>query len=135
MELPLQITFRGLAHSQAISDQVRVRAQRLEKFFDSIQSCRVAIEAPHHHHVSGNRYRVRVEMAVPGHQLVVTRGADEHPAYTDVYVALRDAFDAMRRQLQDYRAVLVADRATGSSIAPSPARSRRRSRSRATRKP
>jgi ribosomal subunit interface protein len=109
MELPLQITFHGLERSEAINEKVRERAQRLDKYFDSIQSCRVAIEAPHRHHAKGNQYRVRIEVAVPGQQLVVTRAADEEGSHADVYVAIRDAFDTMRRRLEDYSAVLRGD--------------------------
>jgi ribosomal subunit interface protein len=106
MELPLQITFHSVEQSDAISAKVRERAEKLDKFFDSINSCRVAIEAPHHHHAKGNRFRVRVEVSVPGQQLVVTRGGDERETYTDVYIAIRDAFDVMTRQLEDYSTVL-----------------------------
>ena len=106
MELPLQITFHRLERSDAIAAKVGERAQKLGKYFDGIQSCRVAIEAPHHHRAKGNQFRVRVEVSVPGQQLVVTRGPGEDGSYTDVYVAIRDAFDAMRRQLEDYTAVL-----------------------------
>ena len=106
MELPLQITFHSLQRSDAIAGHVRNRARKLEKFFDRIHFCRVAIEAPHHHRTKGNEYRVRVEVSVPGQQLVVTRGDGDHGAYGDVYAAIRDAFDAMRRQLEDYAALL-----------------------------
>ena len=109
MELPLQITFHSLDRSDAIALKVRQRARKLETFFDRILSCRVAIEAPHHHRLRGNEYRVRVEVAVPGHQLVVTRGADGQRAYSDVYIAIRDAFDVMRRQLEEHSTVLRGD--------------------------
>jgi ribosome-associated translation inhibitor RaiA len=109
MELPLQITFHSLQRSDAITGQVRNRARKLEKFFDRIQFCRVAIEAPHRHRSKGNDYRVRVEVSVPGRQLVVTRGgSDDDRMYTDVYVAIRDAFAAIRRQLDDYTELVRA---------------------------
>ncbi|HEX2830525.1 MAG TPA: HPF/RaiA family ribosome-associated protein [Burkholderiales bacterium] len=106
MELPLQITFHSIQRSDAIAGQVRSRARKLEKFFDRIHCCRVAIEAPHHRRTKGNEYRVRVEVSLPGQQLVVTRGEGDHGAYADVYAAIRDAFDAMRRQLEDHVALL-----------------------------
>ena len=106
MELQLQITFHGIESSAAITNKVRTSAQRLARFFDSIQTCHVAIEAPHHHHATGNHYRVRIEVSVPGRHLVVTHAAGADQSHVDVYVALREAFDAMRRQLQDYTAVL-----------------------------
>lgn len=60
MELPIQITFHQLKRSEAIVENVREHAQKLEKYFDDILSCRVAIEAPHHHHASGNQFRVPI---------------------------------------------------------------------------
>jgi ribosomal subunit interface protein len=102
MQLPLQITFHNMAQSDAVAAKVRERAQKLEKYFDGIVSCRVSIERPHHHHDDGNQFRVRVELGVPGEKLVANREPDAHHAHTDVYVAIRDAFNAVRRQLEDY---------------------------------
>jgi cold shock CspA family protein/ribosome-associated translation inhibitor RaiA len=65
-------------------------------------SCRVVIEAQHRHHRHGNHYHVSVDVTVPGAELVASREPDQHHAYTDVYIAIRDAFDTMRRQLEDY---------------------------------
>lgn len=102
MELPLQIAFRNLARSEAIAAKVEERAAKLERYYDGIIGCRVVVEAAHKHHRSGNQYHVRVDVTVPDGELVAGREADEHHAYTDVYVAIRDAFDSIRRQLEDY---------------------------------
>ncbi|MGZ5730431.1 MAG: HPF/RaiA family ribosome-associated protein, partial [Burkholderiales bacterium] len=99
MQIPLQITFHNMQHSEAVEAKIRSRAEKLEKFCDSIIGCRVAVEAPHHHHAAGGHFLVRVEVTVPGGKLVARREPDAHHAYTDVYVAIRDAFDTMRRQL------------------------------------
>lgn len=102
MQVPLQITFHNLNRSEAIAAKIRGRAGELEKYCDNITACRVAVEALHKHHRHGNRYHVRIDVTVPGAGLVVSREPDVHHAYTDVYVAIRDAFDTMRRQLEDY---------------------------------
>lgn len=102
MQVPLQITFHNLGHSEAIEANVRKRAEDLEKYCGSITACRVAVEALHKHHRHGNRFHVRVDVTVPDAELVASREPDEHHAYTDVYIAIRDAFDTMRRQLEDY---------------------------------
>lgn len=102
MQLPLQITFRNLARSEAVAARVEERAAKLEQHYDGIIGCRVAIDAAHKHHRRGNRYHVRVEVTVPDRGLVASREPDEHHAYTDVYVAIRDAFDSIRRQLEEY---------------------------------
>jgi len=100
MEVPLQVIFHNVDRSDAVEAKVRERAEKLEKYCADIVSCRVAIEMPHSRHSSGNRYRVRVEVGVPGEKLVTGHEPDAHHSYTDVYVAVRDAFDAMQRQLQ-----------------------------------
>jgi ribosomal subunit interface protein len=100
--LPLQISFHKLQHSDAIEAKIRERAEKLDKFYEYIMGCRVVVEAPHKHHQHGNLYHVRIYVTVPSGELVANREPDEHHGYTDVYVAIRDAFDAMRRQLEDY---------------------------------
>lgn len=101
MKLPLQITFHGLDPSDALEAAIRDHASRLDRFHDRIMGCRVLIEARHKHHHQGNLFRVRVDLTVPGRELVVTRDPAEHRAHEDPYVAIRDAFDAARRQLED----------------------------------
>jgi ribosomal subunit interface protein len=102
MQLPLQITFRGMEASAAVETQIRARSAELDQYYDRIMRCRVVVEAPHRHHHQGKLFHVRVDMTVPGGELVVNREPTAHHAYEDVYVAIRDAFDAAQRQLADY---------------------------------
>jgi ribosome-associated translation inhibitor RaiA len=102
MQTPLQITFRHFPPSPALESDLRSRVADLERVFDRITSCRVLVEAPHHHQQQGQVFRVRIEIAVPGEQLVVGRSPDGHAAHEDPYVAARDAFRAAHRQLEDY---------------------------------
>jgi len=102
MKLPLQVTFRNMQASPAVEAEVRERAEKLGRFYAGIMSCRVAVEPIQRHHHKGNLYHVRVDVTVPETELVVSREPLEHQAHEDVYVAVRDAFDAMRRQLEDY---------------------------------
>jgi ribosomal subunit interface protein len=102
MRIPLQVTFRNMSPSPAMEAAVREKAEKLEQFCDSIMSCRVVVEAHHKHHHQGNLFHVRVDMTVPDEELVVSREPDLHHAHEDAYVAIRDAFDAARRRLQDY---------------------------------
>ncbi len=102
MKLPLQITFRNMEKSTAMEADVRVKAEKLDEFCAEIMSCRVMVESHHRHHHEGNQYHVRIDLTVPGAELVARREPSAHHAYTDVYVAIRDAFDNMRRQLEDY---------------------------------
>ncbi|MDP1845872.1 MAG: ribosome-associated translation inhibitor RaiA [Candidatus Moranbacteria bacterium] len=97
MKTPLQITFRDMERSDALETHIREKAEKLESFFDPIMSCRVVVEMPHQHKQQGKTFNVRIDIGVPGSEIVVNRDYHE-----DVYVALRDAFDVAKRQLEDY---------------------------------
>ncbi len=96
MQIPLQLTIRDVPHSDAVEAQIRDKATKLDEFSGHIMSCRVVVEMPHKHTHQGRQYNVRIDLKVPSHEIVVNR--DHHE---DVYVAIRDAFDAARRQLED----------------------------------
>ena len=97
-----EIRFRDFHPSDDLAASVHEDADKLTKFFDRIQSCRVTVEAPHRHQHKGKHYRVHIHITVPDETIDVDRDADEDPGHQDVRAALRDAFDAARRQLQDY---------------------------------
>lgn len=102
MKLPLQVTFRNMSASPALEADVREKAEKLDQFCDQIMGCRVVVEAHHHHHHKGNLYHVRIDITVPGSEIVISREHDLHHAHEDVYVAVRDAFQAADRRLEDY---------------------------------
>ena len=103
MQQPLQITFRDIPRSENVEAVIREKAEKLDQYFEKIMTCRVMIESPHTHHHQGMLYHVRVDITVPGAELVASRSADKNHAHEDVYVAIRDAFDAAKRQLQQYK--------------------------------
>ena len=102
MQVPLQITFRHMDSSDAAAARICERTAELERLFDRITSCRVVVECRHPRHQQGNLFRVRVDLKVPGREIVVGRDPAAHHAHEDVYVAIRDAFDAARRLLEDH---------------------------------
>lgn len=102
MQVPLRVTFREMEPSAAVDDRVREKATWLEQFCDDITACHVVVEERHRHSHQGRLFHVRIDLTVPGKVLVVNRDPHEHHAHEDVYVAMRDAFDAARRQLEDY---------------------------------
>ena len=102
MQQPLQITFRNMDSSEALDAKVRSEVERLDMLCDKIIHCRVVVEADHKHKHKGNTYHVRVDLTVPGSELVASREPEEHQAHEDVYVAVRDAFNAIGRQLKAY---------------------------------
>jgi len=93
MDMPLQVTFRDLPHSPALDEKIREKASRLQSLSDRITSCRVTLERRHQR--QGREYSVRIDLRVPEREIVVNHDHDE-----DVYVALREAFDAAERQLK-----------------------------------
>jgi cold shock CspA family protein/ribosome-associated translation inhibitor RaiA len=102
MTADVQISFRGMEPSPAAEAQVRRRAEELGQFSDRVTACRVMLEAAHRHHRQGKIYHVRVDLAVPGGRIVANREPGEDHAHEDLHVAIRDAFDAARRRLQDH---------------------------------
>ena len=102
MQLPLQVSFRNMGHSPALETMVRERAARLDTFAGRIMSCRVVVEPAGKHRVNGNQYSVRIDIKLPGGEVVATREPSEHKEYKDIAVAIRDAFDSATRQLEDY---------------------------------
>jgi cold shock CspA family protein/ribosome-associated translation inhibitor RaiA len=102
MQVPLQIVFEHVAHSDAVEAAVRKEAERLERFYDRITSAQVVIGRPQHRRQHGDTYSVRVHLAVPGGKHVdITREPAATGRHEDAYVTIRDAFDAAGRQLQD----------------------------------
>jgi ribosomal subunit interface protein len=98
MPQTLNITSRDFTLSPALEAQIREKADALDTYFDRISHCEVAVEAPaiHHHH-SGGPFIVRLRLTVPGGELVAG-----HQAEQELSQAIRESFDAIRRQLQDY---------------------------------
>lgn len=97
MRLPLQVTVRDIHHSDAVENTIREKVAKLEQFHPNITSCRVSVEMSGKHKSHGKAFAVGVDVRVPGAEIVVNRERSE-----DMYVALRDAFDAVTRQLEEY---------------------------------
>ena len=119
MKLPLQITYRNVAHSAELEQEVGARLTEFETFSEDIIGCRVMLERPHLHHENGNQCHVRIDLTIPGETIVVshqpslhgalrdfdeaehTKEADIDAAHLRARVAIHEAFDRARRQLQD----------------------------------
>jgi ribosomal subunit interface protein len=95
-----KVVFRGIEHSQAVEDAVHKRLGKLERFSEEIQSLRVILESPHNNHQKGKVYHVGVEAFIPNHEILVTHEQHDKHEHEDIYVAIRDAFDALERRLK-----------------------------------
>jgi cold shock CspA family protein len=120
MQTPLQITFRNMESSPVIQQWIQDEAAKLENFYRPIMGCRVAVEVPHRHHRRGVQYHVRIDLTLPGGELVVkrqpnlrNRASQEGPSeitkrfetgipHKDLRLTIDDAFRAAGRRLQDY---------------------------------
>jgi ribosomal subunit interface protein len=100
----VQVTFRDIAPSASVTQHVERRASKLETFFERMIKCHVVVEAPHRHSKHGQRYHVRVDMFVPGRELVVSKNLDD--AKEDVHAAVDDAFGDAERVLEEYARVM-----------------------------
>lgn len=102
MQVPPQITFHNLEHSDAIQQRLEKEIVKIEQFDKRITSCRVVVERPQRRHQKGDTYSVRIVLSVPGAEdIVVNRDPGLDHSHEDVFVAIRDAFGAARRQIQD----------------------------------
>jgi cold shock CspA family protein/ribosome-associated translation inhibitor RaiA len=120
MQLTPTVTFRGVERTDALETEILTRLRKLETYYGGIMGCRVLVELVQRHHEAGNRYHVRIDLTVPGEEIVVSHEAGLHATAQDVdaarlskvaesdperkhaRVAIREAFDVARRQLQDY---------------------------------
>jgi ribosomal subunit interface protein len=87
-----------MPRSEAVEAKIQARADRLARFSDEIQKFEVWLESPHGHHRKGRLYGIRIRLTVPGQEITI----ELQPETDDVYVAIREAFDAARRKLEDY---------------------------------
>lgn len=96
MQIPLEISARRIELSPDLEADLRRRADRLDRLYDRITSCRIAVERPSFHHNEGGPYRVRVDITVPGSELVADKEAE------DLSAAVRTAFQAAERQVEEF---------------------------------
>jgi len=108
--MQLQVVFEHIGHSDALETAVRKEAHRLERFQDRITSARVVIARPQHRHHKGDTYSIRIHITMPGGKRVeITRDPAVSGRHEDAHVAIRDAFEAAGRQLQDQVRKLEGD--------------------------
>jgi len=100
MKIPLRIAFQDMPHSAAVEQAVQEKAEKLEQFYPQLIGCHITVQTLGSHKHQGKQFTVRIDLKAPGKEIVVNRDHDE-----DIYVAIRDAFDSARRQLEDYARV------------------------------
>ncbi len=106
MQTPVQVTFRDFPVDGLIESACRREAEKLERYYDRITSCRVVLAQPHRHKRKGNQFDIRIDLKVPGAEIVVNREPSEPLRDEDWQTAVHEAFDRARRQLEDHVAKL-----------------------------
>lgn len=101
MQVPLQITIRNMKQSETLESYIQERAAKLDEICETMISCRVVLEAPHKHKQKGRLYHVSIDVTLPGVTIAVNREPALHQAHQDLLVVVRDAFNAVQRQLRD----------------------------------
>lgn len=102
MDFPLQVQFRGMDQSDFVYNDIWDHAEKISKFYDRIISCHVVVDLPHRHHRNGKKYHVEVRLHIPQGDIIVNSDPEKDNSHEDVYVAIRDAFAATRRRLEDH---------------------------------
>jgi|SRR5665213_818556 len=120
MTLPLQITFRNMKHSAEMENWIRAEAEKLETFYHRIVGCRVAIEVPHRHHRKGKPLHIRIDLTLPGKEIVITREpvvvrrnlakrekatasrTKPESLHSDMELAIHEAFKSAGRRVKDF---------------------------------
>lgn len=95
--LSVQVTMKDIPFSQALENHIRIKAQKLTLYSQKIHSCKVVVEVPQKHKRQGKLFSVHIDLMVPGKELAVNHKQNE-----DIYIAIRDAFCAIERQLEKY---------------------------------
>ena len=95
-----QIVFHNIEQSTSVSDAVNKRISKLQRFCDRILAGRVVLDSPHNNQHKGKVYSVGLEIHTPSKEVRVNQEQHDNHAHEDLYVAIRDAFDAAERQLK-----------------------------------
>jgi hypothetical protein len=120
MPIPLTTTFRRVRGREVLETQIRRRVDKLGAYASSILSARVLVELAERHRHDGNHIHVRINLAMRGETLVIDQRVSTRPTararaedkarkqdelgrdHQRANVAIREAFDAARRRLQDF---------------------------------
>jgi len=112
MELPLTITAHEVTLPEPLEAAIREKASKLEKVNGRLIACHVTVEGPGRHHRNGGPYKVRIDLSVPGSELVINQKES-----SDLTLVVRDAFDAARRRLEEHRDLQLEKRKEGRTAA------------------
>ncbi len=103
MDVPPEVAFRNVEASDALKEIIAEGIDDLEEVYDRLTSCRVMVEETNPGRKAGKLNHVRIDLGVPGSEIVINRNPPEHPASQDLHAAVREAFQTARRQLREFK--------------------------------
>lgn len=96
----IQVVFHNIDQSDALVNAVQKRIEKLERYCNQIIGGRVVLDCPHNNHHKGKVYSVGLDIHTPVLEVRVNQDQHDNHAHEDLYVAIRDAFNAAERQLK-----------------------------------
>ncbi len=109
MILPLQITFRDMEPSPALEARIREEADKLERFFDDIIACRIAVSIDGAARPRTRTLHLRIELSLPGADIVVSSTKHDAKPHERTDAVIRRTFSAATRKLEDHARQLRGD--------------------------
>lgn len=100
MQVPVQLSFHGCDHSDALEAEIQADVAKIEAYYGRITRCRVVVELPHKSHAQGKLFHINIDISLPGAGHLLHNDHGTNPAHDDVHVAVRDAFAAIESQLK-----------------------------------
>lgn len=100
--MDLKVQYLDFTESEAVTAAVEAHAEALEKSFRRVMSCHVVISRPHRKLHQGGIYHIKIRLHVPGSQIIIDKEPGLNHAHEDVYIAIRDAFLAARRRVEEF---------------------------------
>jgi ribosome-associated translation inhibitor RaiA/cold shock CspA family protein len=115
MQVPLEIAFHNVEHSDWAENEIRDHVARLEEIYKRLTSCRVRVDQRANNTHQTIPPVVRIEIGLPGHKDIVVAHEPEHLQRKyqrpDLHHAINEAFRIAARQLSEFKDRL-ADRKT-----------------------
>lgn len=109
MDTPLEIAWHNVEKSEPLETRIRERVEKMHRYFDRINSCRIVVEPPHRSQHQGKQFHLRIEVRVPEHEIVISKDPGDNKDHFDPQITIRDAFDALDRRLEAHSQKMRGD--------------------------
>jgi hypothetical protein len=98
-DIPMTITFRDFSPTDSVQLAVQKQIEKLKRFRKRFVHCEVILSAPHRRHHKGLIYHVEIRLSRPGEDIYVSRERERNKDHSNIYIAIRDEFLALRKKL------------------------------------